>query len=140
MLDSRREDGDAVGGTDGRQGRPGQTAIEECRDPEVGAANDVRDGSIDRRVDACARRERCGQHGDPERNAESRERRAQWPRPERSPGEGLQPAHGCGLEPHLGEPCDQRRRRVIGAPSEEDLVGDPAVRENEDAIGVRGGL
>ena len=41
-----------------------------------------------------------------------------------------------GLQPELGEPGDQRRRVVRLAPAELDRLADPAVADDEDAVGV----
>src|SRR6185369_4832972 len=43
-------------------------------------------------------------------------------------------------ESQLGEPADQRRGVVVLAPAQDDLVADPAIGDDEDAVGVGRGL
>ena len=57
---------------------------------------------------------------------------------EAPPGERRQAAHA--LQAQLGEARDERRRVVDLAPSKVDLVGDLAVGDDEDPVGIGRGL
>ena len=118
--------------------RLGQAGLAERGDAQVGPADEVADGPVDGRVDAGVRQPGRRQDGDAEGDPEDRQDRAQRARARPRQARPLRPR--IGLEAELGEPGDERRRVVVGAPAELDRLADAPVADDEHAVGVGGGL
>ena len=76
----------------------GQAGLVEARDPQVGPADHVANGAVDRLVERGAERQRRGQDRDAERDADDREERAERPRGDRAPREAVE-THGTRGRP-----------------------------------------
>ena len=119
-----------------------QAGLAERGDAQVGPADQRGDGPLDGGVDAGVGGQPGEQDGDAERDAGHRQERAQWPRPKAAPGERVEAAslRGRRYRPSWASRAMSARRVVVGAAAELDRVADPAVADDEDAVGVGRGL
>ncbi len=102
MLDDRRRIDDAGRVLDRLHRGVRQPGLEEAGDAQVGTADEVANGPVDRLVERGAEGQRGRQDGNAEGDPDDREQRAKRPRGDRAPRQPIE-AHGARGRPGRAE-------------------------------------